>query len=286
MTIRDALRQGCSLLRHAEIETPYLDATVLLSEALGCGKEWLYARMPEALPAVELDRFLGYVELRGRGIPVSYIRQKKEFYGIEFLVDERVMVPRPATELLVDIALELISEAFALRSESGAIGLHDCCTGSGCIALTLKVQAPHLRISASDLSEAAGEVFGLNALRILSEVPPFILCDLLDGISGRFDLITANPPYLRRSTVRRMKDRGWPEPALALDGGSDGLDVAGRLVAQAPAHLAEGGRLLLEADPEQMPSLRVQMVGAGFDELRVVSDLAGNSRIITGRWTG
>ncbi len=286
MTIREALRQGCSYLKQAEADTPYLDATVLLSEALSCCKESLYAMLPEALPAREYATYQGYVELRRRGIPVSYIRQRKEFYGLEFRVDERVMVPRPETEVLVDTALELVKAAAARQTGPRLLRLHDSCTGSGCIALTMKAHVPHLQVSASDVSGAAGEVFELNARRILGEALPFTVSDLLCRVDGRFDLITANPPYLRGSAVKEMKDRGWPEPELALNGGSDGLDLARRLIAQAPSRLAPGGCLLLEADPDQMPPLGERMAGAGFDELRVVADLAGLHRIITGRWTG
>jgi len=285
MTVRAALEQGKSLLYYGEVETPVLDATVLLSEALGVSKERLLASLPDALPEEPYRRYRGFLDRRLAGYPVSYIRGRKEFYSLEFLVDERVLVPRPETELLVEEALRLL--------EAGPHGhgfrVHDACTGCGCVAIALKHTRPELQVSASDLSRDALAVARLNARRLLGEGARALRLrrsDLLSRVWRRCYLITANPPYLTDYEVQNMQKVGWPEPAGALRGGPDGTDLLRRLIRQAPRRLRPGGWLLLEAAPPQMPGLRAAMAAAGIRDVDVTADLAGRERVIRGRWPG
>jgi release factor glutamine methyltransferase len=286
MTIQAALREGYSILNNARVGTPFLDAAVLLSEALSCSKEQLYTQFLEDLGKGSLEAYRHYLELRCEGLPVSYIRQKKEFFGIEFKVDERVFVPRPETESLVEVTLELIGRVprHAEGSGDNSIRLHDVCTGSGCIAIALKHERPRLSVSASDISEKTQEVFEINSHLILGEVLPFTLSDLLEGVEGPFDILVSNPPYLRKGEVRKMKESGWPEPELALDGGDEGTDLEIRLISAASQKLRHSGYLVLEADPDQMKTLSAAMSGWGFEEVRIVKDLTGSGRVVYGRF--
>jgi len=165
MTVRAALEEGKSLLYYGEVETPLLDATVLLSEALGVSKERLLASLPDPLPEEPYRRFRGFLDRRLSGHPVSYIRGRKEFYSLEFLVDERVLVPRPETELLVEEALRLLPDG---PPRGRGFRVHDACTGSGCVAIALKHSLPELEVSASDLSRGALAVARANARRLLA----------------------------------------------------------------------------------------------------------------------
>lgn len=262
------------MLFYAEVETPALDATVLLAEALSVSKERLLACLPDAVDAGSYERYRRFLRLRCTGLPVSYIRRRKEFYGLEFAVDERVLVPRPDTETLIEEALQCLEEAPDIRR------VHDGCTGTGCIAITLAHLRPELEVSASDISPQAQEVFRQNCLRILERQLPFFLSDLLAAVPGRFDLITANPPYLSAEEVRKMKKIGWPEPEVALDGGEDGTALSARLIRQAPAKLSPGGVLLLEAAPQQMEALGALLEEAGFRGVSVRQDLAGRQRVL------
>jgi release factor glutamine methyltransferase len=277
MTFRSLLAQGTSAMTLAEVDTPVLDALVLLAHAAGTTKENLLARLPEEAPAGAESVYASALDRRAAGIPVSYIRGTKEFFGLEFSVDGRVLVPRPDTETLVEAALGLVD------ADPRLVRLHDACTGSGCVAIALQNERPGLAVSASDISAGAGEVLAANALRILGRQIPFQLSDLLAAVAGPFDIITANPPYLGAAEVDAMATAGWPEPALALRGGQEGTELAARLVAEAPGRLAPGGWLALEAAPGQFEALDLAMAGAGFRDTRVLRDLAGRERVILGR---
>jgi release factor glutamine methyltransferase len=280
MTVRQALGEAYGILSSAGVETPVLDATILLAEAVGISKERLIADLPEPLADSAYAAFKGFLERRLRGIPVSYIRGRKEFWGLDFLVDERVLVPRPETESLVECVVELVREGPAPRR------LHDCCTGSGCIAIACARTLPALEVSVSDVSAAALEVCAANSHRLLGRELPATLSDLLEAVSGRFDVITANPPYLTDGEVNAMAERNWPEPRLALAGGSDGMSVARLLLRQAPAHLTAGGSLLVEIAPDQAGTLWADLEEAGYERIRVIRDLSGRDRVITARLPG
>jgi release factor glutamine methyltransferase len=277
ITVQSALHRGQAALFYAEVDTPLLDATVLLSEAMGVSKEHLLARPEASVEEESWRRYQDFLDRRCSGTPVSYIRRKKEFFSLEFYVDERVLVPRPDTEVLVEEALRLVDRDPKLKR------VHDACTGSGCVAIALKHARPDLEVSASDLSPRAEEVFYLNCRRILGKELAFICSDLLSGVTGPFDLITANPPYLKDLEVDNMKKIGWPEPEEALRGGPDGTRLIGRLLRQAPARLAPGGYLALEADPAQMGFLRQRLSLAAFRDIGEAKDLAGRPRVMVAR---
>lgn len=275
MTVREALRQGQLRLAGCGTETPQLDASLLLAEALGLGgREQLLAQLPEDVGEAALGRYHDLLARRAQGQPVSYLRGRKEFYSLEFAVGPGVLVPRPETELLVERALALAGPCARL---------HDACTGSGCVAVAVSRTRPDLQVSASDVSPEAAAVFAVNCRRLLGRPLPFFASDLLAGVPGSFHLITANPPYLRDDDARRLKARGWPEPELALAGGPDGLEVARRLLPQARDRLEPGGWLLLEADPWQMDRLECSLLEHGFGDVARSRDLAGAERVIEAR---
>jgi release factor glutamine methyltransferase len=280
MTVRSLLTQGYDTLFYAELQTPLLDAVVLLAHAMQVPKEKLLASLPDEAPSEVEERFRGFIDLRCAGVPVSYIRRVKEFYGLEFYVDERVLVPRPDTEVLVEKVLQVVRADPRLRR------IHDACTGSGCIAVSLKHAAPGLEMSASDISASALEVAAMNAERILGSPLPSFASDLLDSVPGSFDLIASNPPYLRDDEVEGLRKLGWREPELALAGGRDGTTLAQRLIRAAPSRLHPGGWLMLEAAPQQINKLFALMDQAGFHTIDVEKDLAGSSRVIAGRLAG
>jgi release factor glutamine methyltransferase len=272
-------------------ETPYLDALVLLAHALGCTTEELFAAFGDSLPSEKVDAFNELIARRCDGIPVSYIRGVKEFYGRDFAVGPGVLVPRPDTELLVDTALELIATMSApTEPPDSGIHLHDCCTGSGCVAVTLACERPSLSVSASDASRDACEYASLNAHRLCSVE---VWCgDLLEPLNARLasglvrhpGIITANPPYLTDNEVNDLTVRGWPEPGMALAAGPDGLAMIRRLVSGAMECLADGGYLVLEIGSEQGAAVRGLLESAGYAEVTVRRDLASRDRVCVGRW--
>lgn len=293
-TVRDALRWATERVRaclrdalEGSADTPYLDALVLLSHALGEPTERVMASFPDAVPAAALERFRAFVERRCAGLPVSYIRGVKEFYGREFVVSPAVLVPRPDTEVLVEEALRLV-DALAPGGEPPHV--HDACTGSGCVAVTIAAERPHLAVSASDVDEDALEVARTNAARLAGERVLVWRSDLLSRLAAESarhrlpapKIITANPPYLTDTEYRKMRDAGWPEPAGALAAGEDGLSTIRALAREAVTVLPHGGYLVLEIGREQGAAGRSVLEDAGFADVRIRRDLAGRDRIVTG----
>jgi len=225
--------------------------------------------------AVALERFLTLIERRGRGFPIAYLIHRQEFFGREFYVDERVLIPRADTEILIETALRVADEDPSLER------IHDLGTGSGCIALTLKAERPALLVSASDISHDACEVFRINAGRLGLELP-LTEAPFFRSLNGPFDIVVSNAPYLTDNEVQAMDARGWPEPQGALRAGNEGLDCIEQIIAESVHYLRESGRLILEAAPAQMPIISEMMRRAGFGGLTVGADLAGRDRVVSG----
>ena len=285
MTIRQAITEGTQKIAIRWPETPYLDACVILASVLGSTREKLLASFSDTLGAADYEAFMKGVEERAAGSPVAYITHHQEFYALDFYVDSRVLVPRADTEILVETALGFIGPGSRVL---------DLCTGSGCIAIAIKHAVPEARVEASDISDGALAVFRRNAETLLSgqlkgQVSGQIVTyksDLLNSISGKYDVIVSNPPYLTRSETARMENASWPEPKLALDGGADGLDFIKRIIADATGHLLPVGRLLFEADPAQMDAIKIEFEKYKYNDIIIRKDLAGRDRVIAGCYSG
>jgi len=281
MTYRQALCEGSARLESGNIlfcDTPFLDSSVLLSYASGLSREQLFACYPEEISEEFYNKFMSLIEKRLKGLPVSYIRNQKEFYGRDFYVDERVLVPRPDTECIIDKALQLMPQRNNLN-------ILDLCTGSGCIAITMKLEQPDLTVTASDVSSDALDVAGSNAEYQSADIS-FIESSLFSAVDNTFDMIVTNPPYVRSRETDEMKLSGWPEPAIALDGGEDGLDLIREIVINSLDYLRENSYLLIEAGPEQAEIISRLMTDAGFLDVEITKDLAGRNRITSGRTSG
>ncbi len=286
-TVRDALVEASRML--SAMETPFLDATLLLAHTLGVSKEKILASYPEELPLSAQNEFRGYLQKRLEGYPVSYIRHKKEFLGLPFYVDNRVLVPRPETETLVELVLEHADTLGAVHSgdtvgpSRPALKILDLGTGSGCIAISLKYLRPALQVTASDASAAALKVCGMNALHLLTDPLPMIESDLFTGIDGKYDVIVSNPPYLTENEVAEMERIRWPEPRMALAGGDDGLDIIRILINEAPDYLEDGGTLFMEAHINQIETIKTLLHARGYTNVRAYSDLTSRDRVVSGK---
>lgn len=289
-TVRDALVEAARIL--SSMETPFLDATLLLAHTLGISKEKLLASYPEELSLPAQNEFRGYLKKRLAGYPVSYIRQKKEFLGLPFYVDNRVLVPRPETETLVELVLEYMDTRKAAGSVEtstpaaearSALRVLDIGTGSGCIAISIKYLRPEYEVTAVDKSAAALKVCGMNARHLLNEPLKMVQSDLFDALFDRYDIIVSNPPYLTDNEVKEMEERHWPEPRMALAAGEDGLDIIRRLIDAAPAYLEDGGLLILEAHIQQIETIKTLLKAGGYTNIRAYRDLSGRDRVVSGR---
>ena len=281
VTVRAALGAASARLRARGMATPWLDATVLLAHSLGVSKERLFAAYPERLPELARLRFERLLERRAAGEPVAYLRGYKEFYGRPFIVDRRVMIPRPETELLVEA---LLRYGDALAAERGSVALHDVGTGSGAIAVTVQLERPAWRVSASDISPPAVAAALRNRDGLGAGTLRLRVCDLLPPAPAHWDLIAANPPYLTSGEVADLRCRGWPEPALALDGGDDGLGPSRRLIDCARLRLRPGGALILETGADCAAAVARCLERHGFASPELCRDLAGLPRVLIASW--
>jgi release factor glutamine methyltransferase len=216
---------------------------------------------------------------RRRREPVAYILGRREFYGRSFKVDSRVLVPRPDTEILVEIALR------ETRDRDLHVRALDLCTGSGCVAITLAKERPTSSFVAVDVSADALAVARENALRLGAYNVTFAHGSLFEPVqNARFDLITANPPYVTTAEIQTLDaDVRDHEPHLALDGGADGLDLVRAIVAAAPTHLERGGVLAMEIGADQGPATAALFEARGFEGVRVEKDYGKRDRVVVGR---
>lgn len=266
--------------RGAGVDSPRLEAEVLLAHALGCDRVSLYTAFDKPLGPEELAGYRGLIKRRLAGEPSAYLRGGQEFWSLPLAVDARVLVPRPDTETLVQVVLE-----FA-RGRDGALRVADVGTGSGAIALALARELPHATVVATDRSEDALAVARANA-EALGLAVEFRAGDLLDPLRGAtFHALVANLPYIPTGDLAGLPAAVQFEPRAALDGGPDGLDPIRRLVAGAPAIVAPGGLLALEHGFDQADAVAALIrATSAFDEPALTRDLGGRARITGARRT-
>jgi release factor glutamine methyltransferase len=268
--------------RRRGIESPRFEAELLLAHALKIDRMHVIIEPARALDEGELARYRDFIRRRRTGEPVAYIRGEKEFYGRVFHIDKRVLVPRPDTEILVETALR--------RTTASSMGGRylDLCTGSGCVAVSLARERPTCKVFAVDLSSDALAVAVDNAVRLGAIFPmAFLQGDLYEPLAAfpelRFELITANPPYIADPDFATLPAdvRGF-EPRLALTGGPDGLAVLRRVVSGARARLRPGGVLAVEMGAGQGEGVRALFMEAGFAAIAVDKDFGGHERVVSG----
>ncbi|HLR87670.1 MAG TPA: peptide chain release factor N(5)-glutamine methyltransferase [Wenzhouxiangella sp.] len=268
-----------ALLRAATRLDSRLEADLLACHVLGCERSWLYARGDRRMTASTQSDFDDLVEQRLEGRPVAYLLGEREFYGLRFMVDERVLIPRPETELLVELALSLPLPARARVCDVG--------TGSGCIALVLAAKRPDWQVVALDESAAALEVAEKNLSNMKLDNVKLCQSDLLQATGAeKFDLIVSNPPYIEATDEHLDKGDLRFEPRSALEAGADGLDLIRALIAQAPEKLNDGGWLFIEHGYNQAAAVRKLLEKAGFDDVRSHFDLAAIERVSGGKKAG
>jgi release factor glutamine methyltransferase len=257
-------------------DQPGLEAQVLLASVLdGCSRTWLIAHPEIDLTAAQLAAVNGLLQQLITGTPLAYLTGRQEFYGLSFAVSPDVLIPRPETEILVERAIDWLDE------HPGRHQVADIGTGSGCIAVSLSHNIPNLHIAAVDCSLAALRIARTNAAHhgLLKQVS-LLQSDLLSSLSGPFDLICANLPYIPHQTLSELPVAHF-EPLLALDGGPDGVLLIRRLLEDAPRVLTVGGLILLEIEYRQGQTV-AELARQSFPDARVkvVQDYAGLDRIV------
>lgn len=290
-TVRQLLRRGAEFLSEIGLESARLDAELLLSHVLGWSRErlWLDDKVP--LEPTQRELFEQALRRRARMEPVAYITGVREFWSLDFLVTADVLVPRPETELLVEVALGLIEaeSQMGLFQRTGKLQILDLGTGSGAIAVSLAKERRDVEIWATDLFPGALEVAQANAARHgANERTRFFQGDLFEPVKGWtdfFHMIVSNPPYICRGEIQDLPPevRDW-EPKSALDGGPDGLDLLRRIIQDGHLYLREEGFMVLEigADMGEKVCRLIESVGC-YSEGSVYQDLAGRDRLVVTR---
>jgi release factor glutamine methyltransferase len=296
LDVRAALKEGMARLRAAHVPSHTLATEVLLMHALGRDRTWLYTHPEFLLDAAVTEKYLGLITRRAAGEPTQYLTGQQEFWGLEFEVTPAVLIPRPETEHVMEVALARLGpRGFKIHLDSGLprekLRVADVGTGSGCLAVALAYELPHAEIVATDISAAALEVARHNAARhAVGDRIHLLQTNLLDGLkdetasggekSGDFDLIVSNPPYVARQESgqlqREVRDH---EPHAALFGGPTGVELYARLIEEAGSLLRTGGILVLElGSAEHVRAILAEQ--KRWTNVTFTNDLAGIPRVV------
>ena len=314
--VRSALKQGLAQLREAQVPSYTLAAELLLLHLLGRDRTWIYAHPEQEISAADAARYFELIARRASGEPPQHLTGKQEFWGLEFEVTPDVLIPRPETEHLIEVALDRLAgrklRAGRKQTFTGeGLQIADIGTGSGCIAIALAKELPQASIFATDISPAALTVARRNATRhSVSDRIHFLECSLIDkvsivgardivplrpqgsnsGLHGApvtehgprfFDLIASNPPYVgRREAATLMREVRDHEPEIALYGGEEGYELYAGLITQSAAHLKPGGILVLELGHNSLPAVQPLLDAINWTNVGVTNDLAGIPRVL------
>lgn len=275
-TYKDALEYGKQRLLECEIEDANLDAWLLLEYVSGISRSWYFVHEDEEISENDIEEYQILIEQRGKHIPLQQLTKEAYFYGMKFFVNENVLIPRQDTEVLVEQVLSLSKGKENLK-------LLDMCTGSGCILLALLANLKQASGTGVDLSEKALEVAQRNGKELGIEVS-WVQSDLFDKVSGSYDIIVSNPPYIETSVIEGLMDEvKLYEPRMALDGTEDGLFFYREITMQAGKYLKNNGILAFEIGYNQGKEVSEFMKENGYKEVQVLQDLAGLDRVVTGR---
>ena len=317
MDVRNTLKKGLAQLREADVPSFTLAAELLLLHVLGRNRTWLYAHPEEIVSDAELQRFFELIARRAGGEPTQHLTGKQEFWGLEFEVSPEVLIPRPETEHVIEVALDRLAlrELRAGRPQKSAgenLQIADIGTGSGCIAIALAKELPAARFLATDISTAALAVAQRNANRhevagrivfreanlfaplgaqqaapqpgeIANSAPPSAVhqSPITSHQSPPFDLVVSNPPYIGRreagSLAREVREH---EPHAALFGGEEGYELYADLITQSAQHLKPGGILVVELGHDSLPAVQPLLDTPHWINVGVTNDLAGIPRVL------
>ena len=272
-SVFEVLKAASERLSAAQIDNPRLDSEILLAHVLNCRRLSLYVDSQRILPTNSILKFNELINQRLNGLPVAYIVGSKDFFGLNFAVNQNVLIPRPETEILAEYVGEY------LRGLDCDVNFADLGTGSGAIAISILKFVKNSCAAVVDISAEALEVKFYVEDRI-----KFYCGDLFAPLEGqKFNAIVSNPPYIPTSELKTLQTEVKREPQAALDGGEDGLRFYRRIISDAPRFLASGGLLAVEIGINQSSAVKNLFAQANFVEITILKDLAGLERVVAGR---
>lgn len=274
MNYTEAFLMGMQKLKEAEIGEAQLDARLLLEEVCGTDHNTLLCHGDRDVSEAEEEQYRKALEQRAVHVPLQHLLGYQDFMGLRFQVNEHVLIPRQDTEILVEEAMRYLHDGMRIL---------DLCTGSGCILLSLLHYSNDCEGTGVDISKEALQVAALNA-ELLGIKADFLKSDLYEKVTGKFDLLVSNPPYIERKVIPTlMEEVREYDPYIALDGGEDGLDFYRRIIGGAQDYLERGGQILMEIGSGQAQAVSELLREAGFKEIDVCRDFAGLDRVVSGR---
>lgn len=281
ITINGLLNRGFNELKEGDFSNPLLDVQLLLCFILNVDKVYIYTHRDELVNKENVDKFNKLLNLRKEGYPLQYILKKQEFMGLDFFVDEGVLVPRPDTENLVERVIDISKDL------KGKINIIDIGTGSGAISLSLAKFIKESFVYSIDINKRAIEVARKNALNFDLENVKFLNGDLFnpldDKLKGNIDIIVSNPPYIPTSDIKTLqREVSKYEPKEALDGGLDGLNFYKEITKEANKWLKKNGVLAYEIGYNQGREVMNILKSEGFIKVKCFKDLSKNDRVVIG----
>lgn len=283
MIIKEFLHYASDILKSEDIETPVLEAGVMLCYVLNCDRTYLFAHDDRVLNEEELVKLKNMLDLRSNKVPLQYIIGYTEFMSLDFTVSPAVLIPRQDTEVLVEKCIDLVRQ----KQKTTDVSVLDMCTGSGCIGISIAHYCPECKVVACDISEEALKIAKKNSERNGTENRLRLfqgdLFEALGKSEYKFDIIVSNPPYIESDTIlklqKQVKDN---EPLIALDGGKDGLVFYKRIIERAPEYLNKNSYLALEIGYNQAQDV-TSLMQSKFEDIAIYKDLGGNDRVAVGR---
>lgn len=273
MTYKEAVDLGVQVLTLAKIEEADNDAWLLLSKVCKMNRTSYYMHMGDEVTSEQLNEYEFLIKKRAERVPLQYITGEQEFMGLNFHVNSNVLIPRQDTETLVEEALKLVEPGMKIL---------DVCTGSGCIIISILKKCHYVEGMGSDISKQALNVAKENA-KLNNVAVDFERSDLFENISGKYDMIVSNPPYIRTDVIPTLMPEVCEfEPMEALDGKEDGLFFYRKIIKECRTYLNPNGKILFEIGNDQGKDVSDMLTYAGFSDVRVVKDLAHNDRVVIG----
>jgi release factor glutamine methyltransferase len=279
LIIREAVLYGQRRLAEAGIESPRLDSELILSHVLKTDRLGLLLNYTSQLSERQQKNYYKLLNFRCRHVPVAYIIRKKEFYGLDFFVRQGVLIPRPETEFLVEKTLETI------QNKKNPL-VADLCCGSGAIAVAMACSNNDVKVFASDISKVAVSVAVKNSIEHKVADRVFLMCGDLwqpfeESCIKNLDVVISNPPYIPSNELKNLQEDVKNEPALALDGGNDGLIIYRKIIGKARSFLKTNGSIILEIGWNQAAEVVKLLKDADFSDIQIMEDYAGFDRVVS-----
>ena len=284
MVINELIKLGVEELKDREFSNPMLETRLILAKLLNVDKSFVYAYGEKEVSGEVADKFIMMIKQRSKGYPFQYLMNEKEFMGLDFYIEEGVLVPRADTEILVEYVIDYINEEYKDQN----IKVLDLGIGSGAISLSIANRFPNILVYGVDIDSIPIRVANINKKRFNLSNVEFLMGDMFEpiekiGAKKVFQIIASNPPYIPKDEIEKLQDEVKTyEPRLALDGGDDGLKFYREITSKSREYLVENGLLIYEIGFNQANDVKSILIQEGFKDIKILKDLQGLDRVVLG----